>query len=69
MKVESVLTIAGPVIAVFGMIFHLQGMAVVGPESSFMYSNPDWTAYGIQIVAVGAALFGGGVILMLLRRR
>ena len=68
MKVGRIVTSAGLVITVFGIIFHLQGLAVVGPESSFMYSNPDWITYGIQVAVTGAVVFGTGVVLMFLRR-
>ena len=53
--------ISGTIITIFGFIFHLQGQAVVGPESSFMYSNPDWINYGIQIVVVGIIILGVGI--------
>jgi len=41
---------------IFGLIFHLQGQSVIGPESSFMYSNPNWITYGIQMVIVGITI-------------
>jgi len=50
--------ILGVVVMIFGIIFHLQGQAIVGPESSFMYSNPEWVTYGQQIVIIGIFLFG-----------
>ena len=53
--------ISGIIITIFGFIFHLQGQALVGPESSFMYSNPDWINYGIQIVVVGIIILGIGI--------
>lgn len=46
-----------------GTIFHLQGMAVVGPESSFMHSNPDWAAGGIWIAAAGIMVLAAGLVL------
>ena len=39
---------------IFGLIFDLQGQSIVGPESSFMYANPDWITYGIEIMIIGA---------------
>jgi len=51
----------GIIIIVLGIIFHLQGQAIVGPESSFMYSNPDWITYGLQISIVGILIIGFGV--------
>ena len=61
MKAGKYLVITGVVVFILGMIFHLQGQSVVGPESSFMYSNPDWITYGIQIVIVGLVMIGVGI--------
>ena len=61
MKTGKYLVITGVVVFILGMIFHLQGQSVVGPESSFMYSNPDWITYGIQIVIVGLVMIGVGI--------
>ena len=58
MKISTVLGIIGGIILVLGIIFHLQGHSVVGPESSFMYSNPEWITYGIQILIIGAVIIG-----------
>lgn len=44
-----------------GIIFHLQGQGVVGPESSFMYSNPEWMTYGLEIVIIGIVILGIGI--------
>ena len=60
--------LAGVVIAAFGLLFHLQGRGVVGPEVSFMYNSPDWFGYGIWILAAGAAVSGTGVLLRLRSR-
>jgi hypothetical protein len=51
----------GIIVIVLGIIFHLQGQAVVGPESSFMYSNPEWITYGLQISIVGILIIGFGI--------
>ena len=61
MKGGKPLTITGVVILIFGVIFHLQGQSIVGPESSFMYSNPDWITYGIQISIIGIIITGVGI--------
>lgn len=60
---------AGLAVAALGAVFHLQGQGVVGPESSFMYSDPDWVSHGIQVAVAGAAVFAAGIVLMLARRR
>ena len=61
MKAAKPLIIIGSIVVSFGVIFHLQGQSVVGPESSFMYSNPDWITYGIQIIIVGIIIIGAGI--------
>jgi len=61
MKGVKPLIITGTIILIFGLIFHLQGQSVIGPESSFMYSNPDWITYGTQIAIVGIIIVIVGV--------
>ena len=53
MKIRKVLFVIGIITSILGLIFHLQGQSIVGPESSFMYSNPDWVTFGIQIMIIG----------------
>ncbi len=66
-EVKSLVTI-GTIILIFGLIFHLQGQSIVGPESSFMYSNPDWIAYGIQIAIVGIIIVAAGIGIRIIKR-
>ena len=67
MKISTILGIIGGIILVLGIIFHLQGHSVVGPESSFMYSNPEWITYGIQILIVGIAIIGISIGIKILK--
>ena len=60
--------IIGIIVLVLGIIFHLQGHSVVGPQSSFMYSNPEWITYGMQIAIVGTVILIGGGILVKVRK-
>lgn len=60
--------IFGVTILVLGVIFHLQGQSIVGPQSSFMYSNPDWITYGLQIMFVGIGIIVSGIIIQIIRR-
>ena len=60
--------IAGSVIFILGIIFHFQGKSVIGPESSFMYSNPEWVSYGIQIAVAGIIISGTGISLKFIRK-
>ena len=64
MKKGKIMTIIGFIIMIFGLIFHLQGQSIVGPESSFMYSNPDWITYGIQISIIGIVIVGTGLVII-----
>lgn len=63
MKGGKTIGIIGIIIIIFGLIFHLQGQSIVGPESSFMYSNPDWITYGIQMIAGGIIVLITGIII------
>jgi dipeptide/tripeptide permease len=62
------LVIIGAIILILGLIFHLQGQSVIGPESSFMYSNPEWITYGIQIVIVGIIIVVVGTGISIIKR-
>jgi hypothetical protein len=64
MKGGKTLVIIGSIIGIFGFIFHLQGQSIVGPKSSFMYSNPDWITYGIGMVIFGIIISSIGVIIL-----
>ncbi len=64
MKGGKTLTIIGIIIGIFGGIFHLQGQSIVGPESSFMYANPEWVSYGLQIMILGIGILGAGFVIL-----
>ena len=68
MKGLNPLVILGITILIFGLIFHLQGQSVIGPESSFMYSNPDWITYGIQIAILGIIIAAVGIGISIIKR-
>ena len=61
MKIWSLIVFIGTIIFMLGIIFHLQGQSVIGPESSFMYANPEWVSYGIQIAISGIIISGVGI--------
>ena len=63
MKIGRPLIILGLFILGGGMIFHLQGQSVLGPESSFMYANPNWISYGLGIAIFGIIIIGVGVVM------
>ncbi len=64
MKGGKTLIIIGMIVGVFGLIFHLQGQSIVGPESSFMYSNPEWITYGTTMILVGIIFSSIGIIIL-----
>lgn len=64
MKIWKFVTISGIITIVLGITFHLQGQSMVGPQSSFMYANPDWITYGIQILITGILIFGIGISIL-----
>ena len=68
MKEVKPLVVIGTIILIFGLIFHLQGQSIVGPESSFMYSNPDWVTYGIQIAILGIIIVVAGIGISIIKR-
>ncbi len=68
MKISSPTIIIGLIVVIAGIIFHLQGQAIVGPESSFMYSNPDWITYGQEIAIVGIVVSGFGTVLKISKK-
>ncbi len=68
MKEVKSLVIIGTIVLIFGLIFHLQGQSVIGPKSSFMYSNPDWSTYGIQIAIVGIIIVIVGIGIKIIKR-
>ncbi len=60
-KLPISIIVIGVIVLLFGIIFHLQGQGVVGPQESFMYENPNWITYGQQIVVIGILVIGVGI--------
>jgi uncharacterized membrane protein len=52
----------GIVVILSGIVFYLQGQSVVGPESSFMYSNPEWITNGQWITIIGIIILAVGIV-------
>ena len=68
MRCKKAAILTGIGIMIMGIIFHLQGKSIVGPESSFMYSNPQWVTYGIEIILVGVIIAGIGQIFSMIKK-
>lgn len=60
-KLPISIIVIGVIVLSFGIIFHLQGQGVVGPQESFMYENPNWITYGQQIAVIGILIISGGI--------
>lgn len=69
MNVFKPIIILGIIVVFLGIIFHLQGQAIIGPDTSFMYSNPEWRTYGQQIIVSGIVIIVIGLILKLKFKR
>jgi uncharacterized membrane protein YidH (DUF202 family) len=59
----KLLIVVGFISIVLGIIFTLQSKSVVGPSSSFMYSNPIWTFNGYIIITISIAALLSGIII------
>jgi hypothetical protein len=68
MKIGITVSISGVIILILGIIFYLQGLSILGPESSFMYSNPKWITYGFEIIIVGIIIIGIGSGIKIIKR-
>jgi hypothetical protein len=68
MRGKKAVILTGIGIMIMGVIFHLQGKSIVGPESSFMYSNPQWITYGIQISVLGGIILAIGIGLNFIKK-
>jgi hypothetical protein len=60
--------IIGSIIIAFGILFTAQSQSLVGPESSFMYRNPEWAINGSIIAGIGVAIIVVGIIIGVKRR-
>jgi hypothetical protein len=64
MRVGKPLIGIGIIITIFGIVFFLQGQSLVGPKSSFMYSNPQWIINGQWIAIIGIIILGAGLAIL-----
>ena len=62
MRISQPLIIVGLFIIVSGILFHLQGQSIIGPEASFMYDNPEWISYGQNIAIAGLIITSIGIV-------
>jgi uncharacterized membrane protein len=69
-KYKKYLIVAGIALVISGIIFMMQSNSLVGPSSSSMYDNPEWTKNGIVIIGIGATLVViSGILLQIDKKR
>lgn len=50
---KILIEVFGIVLVLAGFVFTAQSESYVGPQSSFMYSNPSWTINGLMVILAG----------------
>lgn len=60
----KIMVVIGVFLALFGVVFTLQGYGIVGPSSSFMYNSLTWVYTGAGIAIVGLVIFLSAVVLL-----
>lgn len=64
----KILVIIGILVGTAGLAFMAQSKSIVGPESSLMYNNPQWTINGYVIFGIGLAIIFSGVVIWISRK-
>jgi hypothetical protein len=60
-RLSKILIVIGIVSIIAGVVFTAQSKSLVGPQSSFMYSNPEWTINGFLVLGVGLVILFFGI--------
>ena len=60
---SKILIVIGIFFIMAGLVFTAQSKSLVGPQSSFMYSNPEWTINGFLILGVGLVILFFGIVI------
>jgi uncharacterized membrane protein len=61
--------IVGIILVAAGIIFTMQSNSVVGPSTSFMYDNPEWTNNGFVVILIGVFLILIGLTTLQLKKQ
>jgi hypothetical protein len=59
----KLLLVVGSVLVIAGIIFVAQSNSMIGPQSSFMYSNPIWTVNGFAVSISGLVMVICGLLI------
>jgi hypothetical protein len=62
-----ILIVVGCMLIIAGIVFVAQSNSVGGPQSSFMYSNPQWTVNGFAISITGLIVLTFGVVIRFIK--
>ena len=65
---KILIELIGIALILTGVIFTAQSKALLGPPSSFMYSNPSWTVNGSMVIIAGIIVLILGIILRVISR-
>lgn len=62
------LIVVGCIFIIAGILFVAQSKSEVGPQSSFMYSNSQWTVNGFAISIIGLVVLACGLIIHYIKK-
>jgi hypothetical protein len=65
---KIIIELIGIALVLAGVIFTAQSMALLGPSSSFMYSNPGWTINGFMFIIAGIIVLIFDIIFRIVSR-
>jgi len=65
---KILIEVIGISLVLAGLIFTAQSKELLGPQSSFMYSNPSWTINGFMIIIAGIIILILDIILRIIFR-
>ena len=65
---KILIEIIGMALVLGGLIFTAQSKELLGPPTSFMYSNPALTINGFMIIIAGIIILILGIILRIISR-
>ena len=67
-KLSILIILIGGIVIAIGLVFIAQSNSLVGPFSSFMYNNADWTTYGSAVTIIGIIVCSIGLMKKFVRR-
>jgi uncharacterized membrane protein YidH (DUF202 family) len=62
------LIVVGCILIIAGILFVAQSKSEIGPQSSFMYSNPQWTVNGFAICIIGLVVLVCGITIRYIKQ-